>query len=44
MRAWLIGIPDFTDEWLKSLKTLALFEFIPTDVIKEWFMGLVKID
>ena len=44
MRAWLIGIPDFTDQWLLSLKTLALFEFLPTDVIKEWFLSLVNKD
>ena len=44
MRTWLIGIPDFTDQWLLSLKTLALFEFLPTDAIKGWLMGLVGMD
>lgn len=41
MRTWQIMIPDTTDVFLKSLKTLALFEFLPTEkvtqAVKSWF-------
>ena len=40
MRTWQILIPAETDIFLASLKSLALFEFLPTDEIietlKEW--------
>lgn len=40
MRMWQILIPIETDLFLKSLKSLALFEFLPTetvdDTIKDW--------
>ena len=31
MRQWLVKIPAETDIFLKSLKTLALLEILPTD-------------
>ena len=31
MRQWQIIIPPEADLFIKSLKTLALFEFLPTD-------------
>ena len=30
MRLWLVGMPHRTVTWLETLKTLALFEFLPT--------------
>ena len=43
MRIWQVRIPSETDIFLKMLKTLALFEFLPTDKIDdkliEWFGG-----
>ena len=43
MRIWQVRIPSETDIFLKTLKTLALFEFLPTDQIDdkliEWFGG-----
>ena len=35
-REWQIRISDEADVWLKELKSLALFEFLPTDSIDEW--------
>jgi len=37
MRVWLVQIPIETDVFLESLKTLALFEFLPTDQIDDYF-------
>ena len=35
MREWQIALPDKSDLLLKSLKSLALFEFLPTDKIND---------
>ena len=41
MRQWLIVVPAEADIFLKALKSLALFEFLPTDqineVVMDWF-------
>ena len=41
MTTWQVLIPDFTIIFLKSLKSLALFEFLPTEkitqLISSWF-------
>ena len=44
MRAWLIRIPMETDVLLKSLKMLALFEFLPTDKIFGTLMEWLGIE
>ena len=45
MREWLVALPDVSSIFLKSLKSLALFEFLPTDkvddVVLDW-IGLEK--
>ena len=35
-REWQIKIPDRADIWLKELKSLALFEFLPTETMEAW--------
>ena len=37
MRLWQIGLPVSLENFLIALKSLALFEFIPTDKIEEFF-------
>lgn len=41
MRLWLVKIPAEADMFLKSLRALALFEFLPTDeldsTLMDWF-------
>ena len=44
MRAWQILLPSKADSFLKSLKALALFEFLPTDQINKWIMDLFGIE
>ena len=35
-REWQIIIPDRAHVWLKELKSLALFEFLPTEELDAW--------
>lgn len=35
-REWQIIIPDKAHVWLKELKSLALFEFLPTEKLDAW--------
>ena len=35
-REWQIVLTDQADIWLMQLKSLALFEFLPTDKIDTW--------
>lgn len=44
MRFWLVDIPIFTESFLKALKSLALFEFIPTLSIKQGFIDFFGIE
>ena len=44
MRLWLILLPVKTFVFLKSLKTLALFEFLPTDNLDMKAADFVGID
>ena len=41
MRIWQILIPPKADIFLEQLKSLALFEFLPTDKIRDAFKGMV---
>ena len=43
MRAWQIFLPVNADIFLKSLKSLALFEFLPIDNLDEKVMNLFGI-
>ena len=43
MRAWQILLPVNADIFLKSLKSLALFEFLPIDNLDEKVMNLFGI-
>ena len=36
MRGWNFSIPIRANTWLDALRTLALFEFITTDTVREW--------
>ena len=36
MQAWIISLPNEAQVFLKTLKTLALFEFLPTEEILSW--------
>ena len=44
MRAWQIILPNKANAFLKALKALALFEFLPTDKLDEWIMDLFGIE
>ena len=44
MRAWQVLLPSKADTFLKSLKALALFEFLPTDQINKWILDLFGIE
>ena len=35
-REWQVRVPDEANVWLKELKSLALFEFIPTEEFDAW--------
>lgn len=37
MQAWIISLPNEAKAFLKTLKTLALFEFLPTEEILSMF-------
>ena len=41
MQMWLISLPHTTRIVLKELKSLALLEFIPTEVLKGWIKTLL---
>lgn len=42
MKSWLITIPILTDQFLKAIKSLALFEFIPTEMFRDAFLEIFK--
>ena len=44
MRKWLVLLPAPADIFLKKLKTLALFEFLPTKLIKDFIIDELGID
>ena len=44
MRDWNFNLPMKGDSWLESLRSLALFEFIETEKIREWFEDVLGID
>ena len=43
MKAWLILLPDQVDSMLTALKSLALFEFIPTKDIMDAVLGFFGV-
>ena len=43
MRTWSVLLPVKADIFLKSLKSLALFEFLPTDNLDEKLMDFLGI-
>ena len=43
MRIWKVKIPSECDIFLKSLKSLALFEFLPTDELDDKVFGWLGI-
>ena len=43
MRAWQVLLPAQADTFLKSLKSLALLEFLPTENLDKWLMDLFGI-
>ena len=43
MRIWKVNIPTTCDIFLKSLKSLALFEFLPTDELDDKVFGWLGI-
>ena len=44
MREWQFTLPIKADTWLNALRTLALFEFIETEKIREWFEDVFGIE
>lgn len=44
MRAWQVLLPAKADTFLKSLKSLALLEFLPTENLDKWIMDLFGIE
>ena len=44
MRFWLIPLPDQVDMLFKTLKSLALFEFLPTEDIKIAIFDLLGME
>lgn len=44
MREWQFTLPIKADTWLDALRTLALFEFIETEKIREWFEDVFGIE
>ena len=44
MRTWNATIPDNADIFIEALKTMALFEFLPTDQIDDMVLEWLGVN